>query len=274
MNMRLDSSREPDTLPPTPAFMEWTMPELKRALRFVMLHATRTGSNYLCTVLNSHPDVLCHHEIFNPHVVGVARHLQESGFALGTIDERERDPEGFLDRVWRTDLGHAAVGFKLCLWQHEAAWRAVIADTSVRKILLKRRNRVKAFVSLLLARQTGEWVVYDDRGAPGPRPAVHVDVDALRENIALHERFYRETEAALAASGQRHALLWYEDLFAGGGIDPALALLGLAGAPEVSRGQTWKLTSGSLRDTVANFDDLSRQLRGSDLEAELHAPGL
>jgi len=249
------------------------MTELKAAVRFVILHATRTGSNYLCTVLNSHPGILCHHEIFNPHVVGVARHLQESGFVLGTVAERERDPEGFLDRVWRTNLGHAAVGFKLCLWQHEAAWRAVLADRSVRKILLRRRNRVKAFVSLLLARQTGEWVVYDDRGAPGPRPKVTVDLHELFENIALHERFYRETEAALAATGQGHAQLWYEDLFAPGGIDPALALLEVAGAPARPKGQTWKLAPGSLRETVANFDALSLELRGSDLEAELHAPG-
>lgn len=249
------------------------MAELKRAVRFVILHATRTGSNYLCTVLNSHPDILCHHEIFNPHVVGVARHLQESDFRLGTIEERERDPEAFLDRVWRTDLGHAAVGFKLCLWQHEPAWRAVLADTSVRKILLKRRNRVKAFVSLLLARQTGEWVVYDDRGAPAPRPKVEVDRDALLDNIALHDRFHRETEAALAATGQGHALLWYEELFAPGGIDPALALLGVEGAPALPEGRTWKLAPDALRETVANFDELSRQLRGSDLEAELRAPG-
>lgn len=247
------------------------MPELKHAIRFVILHATRTGSNYLCTVLNSHPDILCHHEIFNPHVVGVARHLQEQGFELGTIEERERDPQAFLDRVWRTDFGHAAVGFKLCLWQHEPAWHAVLADPSVRKIILKRRNRVRAFVSLLLARQTGEWVVYDDRGAPARRPRIEVDADALLDNIALHARFYRETEAALAASGQGHCPLWYEDLFAPGGLDPALALLGVAGLPARPEGQTWKLNPGSLRDTVANFDALSQRFRGSDLEAELHA---
>ncbi|PHY21106.1 hypothetical protein [Caulobacter sp. BP25] len=249
------------------------MTELKAAVRFVILHATRTGSNYLCTVLNSHPDILCHHEIFNPHVVGVARHLQQSGFTLGTIEERERAPEEFLERVWGTPLGRVAVGFKLCLWQHEPAWRAVLADQSVRKILLRRRNRVKAFVSLLLARQTGEWVVYDDRGAPGARPKVTVDRDLLLENIELHERFYRETEAWLAETGQGYAQLWYEDLFTPDGIDPALALLGLEGEPARPEGQTWKLTPTSLRDTVENFDDLSRALRGSDLEAELHALG-
>jgi len=243
------------------------------AVRFIILNATRTGSNFLCTVLNSHPDILCHHEIFNPHVIGVARHLQDSDFRLGSMAERESDPVEFLGRVWRTNLGRAAVGFKMCLWQHEPAYRAVMPDRSVHKILLKRRNRVKSFVSLLLARQTGEWVVYDDRGAPAPRPQVHVDHAALLENIALHDRFYAETERALSESGQDHALLWYEDLFSPAGIDPALALLGAEGRPAQPEGQTWKLTPVSLRETIVNFDALSEALRGSDLEAELHETG-
>lgn len=243
------------------------------AVRFIILNATRTGSNFLCTVLNSHPDILCHHEIFNPHVIGVARHLQDSDFRLGSMAERESDPVEFLDRVWRTNLGRAAVGFKMCLWQHEPAYRAVMPDRSVRKILLKRRNRVKSFVSLLLARQTGEWVVYDDRGAPAPRPQVHVDHAALLENIALHDRFYAETESALRDTGQEHALLWYEDLFSPAGIDPALALLGTEGRPAQPEGQTWKLTPVALRDTIANFDALNEALRGSELEAELHEMG-
>ncbi|CUS46495.1 hypothetical protein MGWOODY_Smn2057 [hydrothermal vent metagenome] len=206
-------------------------------------------------------------------MIGVARHLQDSDFRLGSMEERESDPVEFLDRVWRTNLGRAAVGFKMCLWQHEAAYRAVLPDHGVRKILLKRRNRVKSFVSLLLARQTGEWVVYDDRGAPAPRPRVHVDPLALMENIALHERFYAETERSLNETAQDHALLWYEDLFSPEGIEPALAFLGAAGRPAQPQGQTWKLTPVALRETISNFDTLSEELRGSDLEAELHELG-
>ncbi|WCM28413.1 hypothetical protein NDN01_05675 [Sphingomonas sp. QA11] len=259
--------------PPEKSSMDRTVTELPIPVRFIILNATRTGSNFLCTVLNSHPDILCHHEIFNPHVIGVARHLQDSDFRLGSMEERESDPVEFLDRVWRTNLGRAAVGFKMCLWQHEAAYRAVLPDHGVRKVLLKRRNRVKSFVSLLLARQTGEWVVYDDRGAPAPRPRVHVDRAALAENIALHERFYAETERSLNETAQDHVLLWYEDLFSPRGIEPALAFLGAAGRPVQPNGQTLKLTPVALRETISNFDTLSEELRGSDLEAELHELG-
>jgi hypothetical protein len=241
--------------------------------RFVILNAPRVGSNFLCTVLNSHPAILCHHEIFNPHVVGVARHLQNSAFHLGTLEERQDDPLGFLQRVWRANEGRAAVGFKLCLWQHEAAYEAVLPDRSVRKIVLKRRNRVKAFVSLLVARQTGEWVVYDDTGAPAPRPRVRVEPDALLENVALHDRYYGETEEALRRSGQDYAVLWYEDLFAPDALAGALDLLGVRGWPSLPGGQTWKLTPVALRDVIDNFDYLSRGLRGTALGAELEDTG-
>ena len=251
----------------------WMMVQDRAAVRFVILHATRTGSNFLCTVLNSHQDILCHHEIFNPHVIGLARHLQGNGFQLGSMAEREGDPVGFLERVWRTPLGRSAVGFKLCLWQHEAAYHAVLPDPSVRKIVLKRRNRVKSFVSLLLARQTGEWVVYDDHDAPAPRPRVHVDHGELLDNIALHRCYYQQTEQALRQSGQDYVLLWYEDLLSQQGIDPALGFLGVAGQPALPEGQTWKLTPVSLREAVSNFDALSAALRGSELESELHDLG-
>jgi LPS sulfotransferase NodH len=241
--------------------------------RFVILNAPRTGSNFLCTVLNSHPAILCHHEIFNPHVIGVARHLQNGDFCLGTMEERERDPIEFLERVWRASLGRRAVGFKLCLWQHEAAYRSVLSDPVVRKIVLKRRSRVRTFVSLLLARQTGEWVVYDDRGAPAPRPKVHVDREALLDNDTLHRRYYDETERALRDSGQDYALLWYEDLFSTREIERALDFLGVEGPPALPHGQTRKLAPLSLKDVISNFDSLSEALRGSELEPELHDLG-
>ncbi|MEO7689567.1 MAG: hypothetical protein ABIS51_09790, partial [Sphingomonas sp.] len=61
--------------------------------------------------------------------------------------------------------------------------------------------------------------------------------------------------------------------FAPNGLDPALGLLGVEGRPALPEGQTLKLTPVALRETIANFDALSEQLRGSELEAELHEKG-
>jgi hypothetical protein len=242
--------------------------------RFVILNAPRTGSNYLCTLLNSHPEILCHHEIFNPHVVGVARHLQNAEFHMGSIEERERDPIEFLSRVWRLDEGRRAVGFKLCWKQNEPIFHAVLADPGIRKVVLKRRNRIKSFVSLLLARQTGEWVIYNDAATPGARPKVHVDEGELRQHIAFNDAYYAEIESAIQQPGQMGHVLHYEDLFSETSLCGTLRFLGVAEPnPALLAGQTWKLSSTSLRDLVASFDSLESSLRGTALEEELYSPG-
>jgi LPS sulfotransferase NodH len=242
--------------------------------RFVILNAPRTGSNYLCTLLNSHPDILCHHELFNPHVIGVARHLQQTEI-LGTVEERERDPEGFLARAWSISAGRRLIGFKLCWRQHPAALHAVLNDRLVRKIVLKRRNKVRSFVSLVLARQTGEWVVYHDSPRPGPRPKVVIDVNAMLSTIAYNRQYYEEIEASLAETRQERFELYYEELFLGDTLRLMLSFLGVsdANAAEMA-GESWQLISTSLSDVVSNFDELVAALRGNEMEAELHLPSL
>ncbi|HUA58751.1 MAG TPA: hypothetical protein VML19_08365 [Verrucomicrobiae bacterium] len=241
-------------------------------MRFVILNAPRTGSNYLCTALDSHPEILCHHEIFNPHLVGVAWSLQNSDFRLGTIEEREKDPVEFLGRVWQHPLGFRAVGFKLCWKQNEVIFNRLLEAPGVRKIVLKRKNRIKSFVSLLLARNTGEWVIYDDQAAPGNRPKVWVDHAELLSNIAFNDAYYAEIEAALQKPGQSGCVVYYEDLFSEPTLCCLLSFLGVADPdPSLLSGRTWKLSSSSLRDLVANFENLESAVRGTALEEELHS---
>lgn len=53
--------------------------------RFVILAASRTGSNMLCAILDWHPAVLCHHELFNPTGIYYALPLRDGDFSLGTL---------------------------------------------------------------------------------------------------------------------------------------------------------------------------------------------
>jgi LPS sulfotransferase NodH len=240
--------------------------------RFVILNAPRTGSNMLCTILNSHPEILCHHEIFNPHVVGLARHLQNSSFTIGTLEEREDDPLEFLGRVWRASLGHPCVGFKLCWRQNETIFRAVLEDSRIRKIVLRRRNRVKAFVSLLLARKTGQWVVYEPTDLLHSDTRVRVEISELQETIAFNEEYYREIEETLTASRQSFLKISYEELFSQEHQQRLLNFLQVSAHPKaVLREGTIKLNSRQVQNLITNFDELRLALRGSDLEAELHS---
>jgi hypothetical protein len=226
----------------------------------------------LCTVLNSHPQILCHHEIFNPHVVGYARHLQNSSFTIGTIEERERDPVEFLSRVWKANLGHPCVGFKLCWRQNETIFRTVLEERGISKIVLKRKNRVKAFVSLLLARKTGQWVVYEPSDLLQRDTRVNVDVTELHETIAFNTAYYREIEETLRASQQPFLEVNYEELFSQDQQGRMLDFLGVGVEQGAAlREGTIKLNSRQVQDLISNFDELKAALRGSELEAELHS---
>src|SRR5580693_4511868 len=104
--------------------------------RFVILAAPRTGSNWLCSLLNSHPEILCHHEVFNPAGIFYALGHRDGTLDLGTIEERDRRPLEFLERLWRAPLGLPCVGFKMTRGQDERVVQAVLEDRGVRKILL------------------------------------------------------------------------------------------------------------------------------------------
>jgi len=246
--------------------------DFKGLLRFVILAAPRTGSNWLCTLLDSHHEILCHHEIFNPERILYARSLRDK-LDLGTLEERDRDPLRFLDLTWRADFGYRIIGFKLNRGQNEEVFRGVLADPDIRKIIIRRQNRIKAYVSEMIALQTGEWESYPGMEIGKQRPHIAVELEALRRHIENNKSYYNRVYEALHATGQTWLDLQYEKL--ANEDERATLLQFLSAKPGVPlREATRKQNPEDLRDLIANFTELGAQLRGTELEAELIAPGL
>jgi len=231
--------------------------------------ARRTGSNLLCTLLDSHPAILCHHELFNPRGIFSALSLRQGSFDLGSIEQRDEDPTAFLERVWRDPRGHACVGFKMTPGQAEPILEHVLDDTDVRKIVLRRRNRVKTWVSERVAERLDEWEVYDEAQLAPARPRLEIDVRDLREHVALNEAFYGEVEASLIGSRQDFRRIWYEDLWS---PEERARLLDFLDAPPTDTDlepRSVKQNPRDLREVVANFDELAEALRGDPLREDL-----
>jgi LPS sulfotransferase NodH len=242
-------------------------------LRFVILAAPRTGSNMLCTLLNSHPEILCHHEIFNPGGIFYALDLRNTPFRLGSQQERDRDPATFLSRIWQNPLGHNAVGFKLTHRQNEMVLRQVLDGRDVKKIVLHRRNRVRTYVSQLVAETTGVWEAYQVGDLPYRPVRVRVSISALRERIRYDQAYYAEVEKTLVSSGQSYLAVAYEDLFV---LGERLRLLDFLQVSSRDLETASQLTAASvrqnpldLRQIVDNFAELEAGLAGTELEAEL-----
>ena len=238
--------------------------------KFVILTAPRSGSNMLCTLLNSHPEILCHHEIFTPDGIFYALHLRDGSFGLGTAAERDGDPLAFLEKVWRSPLDSPCVGFKLCLRQNEEVRQTVLRDQSVRKILIKRRNRIKTFVSRLIAEETKQWEVYRAEELIEKPPKVKVEMNALVEDIENTNQFYTETKHLLQSLDQAFVEVSYEELCVGQEQQRLLQFLGRSPHAPSLQVSSVKQNSPDLRDLIANFAEVEAAVRGIPLEEELY----
>jgi len=229
--------------------------------KFVILNAPRVGSNLLCTMLDAHPEILCHHEIFNPHVLGYARSLNKTNFSLGSIAERAAHPVAIYNRIWEQHLDFASVGFKLCWRQHKSIYYHVLEDTTVRKIILKRKNQLQSFVSLLLARKTGDWVVYNDEKLQTQPTTVQVDVKEYQDFLQFNDEYHQEINQFLTSTNQPVLELFYEDLFKRPTLEKLVAYLQVSShhLSKLHPG-TQKINPTSLSQLVENFDAIAKYI--------------
>ncbi len=123
--------------------------------RFVILCAARSGSTYLCECLNSHPDIACHQELYNPFAINGTCGLY--GIDTGI---RDADPLAFLEYVDAHTAAQGSfkrIGFKHLFDYQPLVSEAVLNDPAQQIILLRRRNKLAQSASFQLARKTAKW---------------------------------------------------------------------------------------------------------------------
>lgn len=237
------------------------------ATRFVLASFGRTGSTWLTMLLRSHPAILCHGEVFNlPEIKYAPGYVDRSKTpSCWTAASRDHDPTAFLEALFLEDLGHQAVGIKMLNWHHPDLLFDLARRPDVHKVILRRRNRIRAFLSRVRSQALSRWVrdSYD-----GMR--VRLDPDELLAYVRRYDRFYEQMLTTSHGTPMREVL--YEDLLDDPqsardvveflGVEPSEIPLH-AGLPRQSDDRT--------RDVVTNFEELSELLRGTALQPELEA---
>jgi LPS sulfotransferase NodH len=242
-------------------------------LAFVIVFLPRTGSNLLASMLDSHPDIICHHELFNPTEIHRSLSYKHTSLSFGSVADRDRAPFAFVARAFAFADGKRAVGFKIAPGQNDAVLLSLLLNRRIRKILLERLNWIQAYTSAAIAERTEVWSVLKDR-AGGERTGgskVRVDVADLRRFVRKRRLFRLLTHGLLRLTFQRFLTLDYEDL-----ADPAVArrILDFVGVrpdhPLETR--TTKQNPTHLRDRIENYEEVRRALAGTGL-AKLLDPG-
>jgi LPS sulfotransferase NodH len=235
--------------------------------RFVVLSAPRSGSNMLSSMLNSHPQILCHHELFNPERIRYALQLRNSDFKLADcIEERNADPLGFLAKAWACDLGMPCTGFKMTHRQNQLIFDTVLADAQVKKIVLKRNNAVKVHVSRLIAEQNDVWEEYG-KAQPKKVNQVAVDLDELQRDIDFNQAYYQQIDDVLSQSKQDYLMVEYESLNQLDTQQQLLNYLQLDFQPLTT--PSVKQAPTDLRQRIVNFDRLLAECECELIKAQL-----
>lgn len=171
---------------------------------FIIFAEMRTGSNFLETNLNALEGVACYGEAFNPSFIGYPNRTEILGVSQ---DQREAAPVELIDRI-RSQPGVLG-GFRYFHDHDPRVLDLVLDDPRCAKIVLT-RNPLESYVSLKIARQTGQWKLANVKR----RREAQAEFDAAEfaEHVEALQRFQVTLLNRLQKSGQTAFYVDYEDL--------------------------------------------------------------
>ena len=165
--------------------------------KFIILSRSRTGSNFLLSLLNSHPNIDCYGELF--------LHL------------RGKDSLEIWKRIFKKHPGRIkCVGFKLFYYHpvdsdDKKVWNLIEGDPQIKIIHLKRKNLLRTILSRKIAEKTKIWKENSTKTfIPPKEKAVKLShVECLNEFNKI-----RAWENEADARFSKHAIfeIYYEDL--------------------------------------------------------------
>lgn len=229
--------------------------------KFVLIAAPRTGSNWLVSMLNSHPEILCHYELFHWRQV-YSETIPGNGYAA--LRERNRNPCLFLKNIYSNGLGKKAIGFKLFEQHNPAILDYLIRQPAVKKIILKRSNYLKIYSSHLIAKKTGAYTFKPETR----KTAVYVDAKQFKRYVSQQEAFYRNLRNRIQQGGQPLFQIEYRQLSDPDSINQLLEYIGVASPYELKAG-TRKQNPEKSADRIINYSELIYEFKNTEYEKYL-----
>jgi LPS sulfotransferase NodH len=190
---------------------------------FVVLAGMRTGSNLLEEQLAAMGGIESHGELFNPHFIGKPE--TKTSWGLSTKD-RDADPIRMIGLMKRA--AEKLPGFRLFHDHDKRAIDHVLEDPLAAKIILTRRP-IDSYVSLKIARKTGQWWLGDLTSARAAR--VSFVAEEYSDFLNELSDFQKRIAHALQVSGQTAFYISYDDLSDAAVIEGLGKFLGADGPP-------------------------------------------
>lgn len=233
--------------------------------QFLIVAVPRTGSKLLVEMLDSHPEILCHTEVFNPKSTYLSRKPELS---IGTKADRDRRPWRFLRKLYETHAGCKLVGFKIMPSHNNMVLLRLLLSRATRKVILTRKHWLHAYVSNQLALATKQYHVSAtaNEDIPTERPkAVPVDPAAFLRYLRKVRLYYRLIR--LIESWTRQQFFWidYTEIQNRQVMTRLLRFLGVD-ENAVLEIRVRKQGSADVAQRIENFSELCDRFRGTSLE--------
>lgn len=228
-------------------------------IKFIIVSAPRSGSNLLCGLLNSHPKIVCFHELFHRKAIFYGP-KNNNLYDFGTIAERDHDPARFMSQIYSPAHGYKSVGFKMFDGHNNIVLTALINNKNVKKIILRRKAALHAFSSMEIARITGKYQsVREKDTAPHKKIKVHVDIQLFKAYVERNKRFYDWVIERIG--DQPFFEIDYVDIVKSTSlynkILPFIGVDDLSSLKAIHR----KQNPGKLTDKIENFDEICEALK-------------
>lgn len=235
--------------------------------KFIVLTRARTGSNFLMSLLQSHPSIRAFEEIFSRKETKINWGYPKYPHSSEVLKMRKEKPVKFLDEVVfrKFPPSVSAVGFKLFYYQAQSAerqeiWQYLEEDKEIKIIHLKRDNLLKVYLSHYLAKATNQWVLKDEKYRENS-VAVKLDYDDGLK-LFVETKKWEEEYDNFFKEHQKIELI-YEKLVQNTMQETKRIQQFLGVKPERLYSSTIKQNKGTLPEIISNYYELKEQLEGS-----------
>ena len=228
--------------------------------KFVIISIPRSGSNLLVGALDSHPEIICHYELFHKKAIYTSGKYGKEWINNYSVKMRNNDPVAFLDFVNRHTLNKKAktIGFKIFQRQNDKLLNILIEDKSWLKIILKRNNYLLNYVSKLEALKTGKYLFRKKYENNRKDIVVKVKIRNFNRFVKNGKLFYNRIEQKLQQSGQDYYQVEYSNILSLKNKRNILRFLKVDPDPEYLKEVTVKQNKRKLEDRISNYGKIKK----------------
>ena len=237
--------------------------------KFVVLSLQRSGSTYLISSLNNHPNIECSGEIFkrnNPLRIILPEHSYSHSenesikSRLMHFFNRSKLTSLHMSKIYNSQ-NDKVIGFKLMPRQIRKFPESIryILKNKVKILFLYRSNYFNRFVSIQRAAKTG---VYGSKKAVEDTIRFKIDTKLLIGNL---NKIEEETNKMLSLAKQaEHMAIQYEDFFGKANQQIGKEICAFLQVEDLPlQSPLKKIINNSLSEIIINYDEVEETLKNS-----------